>query len=114
MKWIDLKDQAQKILENEPNGDYTDQAFKMTSGGTPRNPAGVKILRQETKRGHKTVRHGYAVSSETVVRCRDTGAMDGRDRIIYEDEDGTLFVWSRQPGDTYGFDSAALLEPVLE
>ena len=98
-------------MESEPSAPFEDTAFYTGSGGLPYNKAGIKVLRQSGERQYETVRHGWAVASETIVRCRDTGVKDGRGRPVYQDEAGTLFVWKYSSGSAEYFDSGVFEAP---
>ena len=113
MTWKDLQEQAAKIVANTPQGEFTDESFKCSSGGSPSNEVGVpEVYRNDTAR-YLTTANGYAYRGEVVIRCRVTGAVDMDKRTIYEAQDGTLFVYRHRSGDAGSFDRGWLKSPRL-
>jgi hypothetical protein len=113
MNWKELQEMAEVILNNVPTGEYEDVSFSCNSGGAPVNRCGVSILYTNTEFAYTTTANGGAYHGEVVVRCRKTPAKDSKGRTIYEDENGTLFVFTYAHGDASSFDSGSLRSPVL-
>ncbi len=114
MNWEDLKDQARKILENSPEGEFKDESFTTGTGGSPNNLVGVPEVHRSDVPGYNTVRNRRSSAGEVVVRCRDTGAVSAHGRTIYQAENGTLFVYQHRSGDAGNFDAGWLKSPSLK
>jgi len=114
MHLADLKAMARKILDiSETDGEFHAVSFTTSSGGSPRNLVGVvEVSRTETFR-YDTTANGAAYSGELKVMCRDTGTCDSKKRMIYETQNGTVFVYDYRAGSPASFDSGRLIDPEL-
>jgi len=113
MNYQDLVATAQAIVSNTPQGDFEDKTFSLSSGGVPVNRCGVQVLHKNEEFAYSTVANGNAYAGSVTVRCRVTPGKDERNRPIYEDEAGTLFVFTYGRGDASSFDGGSLRTPVL-
>ena len=113
LTWEELKEEAKKVLANEPTGDFEDVSFGALTGGAPANNVGVKEVSGFETRSYDTVSGRWCYKGEVVVRCRKTGVKDKRGLDIYEAEDGLLFVYIYRPGSPEFFDSGKLVKPAF-
>jgi len=113
MIYQDLVATAQAIVSNSPQGEFEDKTFSLSSGGVPVNRCGVKTLHESCEFAYSTVANGNAYAGSLTVRCRVTPGKDEKGRPIYEDEEGTLFVFTYGRGSASSFDGGSLRSPVL-
>jgi len=113
MNWTDLQEMAKAIVSSTPQGDFEDKTFCLGSGGLPVNRCGVQVLHENVEFAYNTTANGSAYKGWLTVRCRVTPGKDKEGRPIYEDEAGTLFVFTYGRGSASSFDSGSLRSPVL-
>ncbi len=113
MNYQELKDQARRILDAEPTGEFEAISFSLSSGGIPVNKAVDEedILFKNKCFKYETQYCGNAYRGEITVAARLTDLTDLDGECIYESRSGKLFIYKYERGTPEHFDSGSLEEP---
>ena len=117
MRLEELKENAKKILELEPSGEYEHLSFKTRSGGGIANKASIEpeaIIHEDISFRYQTTANGSAYRGEIVINARPLKVTDAKGNYIYQTPAGTLFVFHYAGGSASCFDFGELRSPVME